>query len=333
MLIAGDIGGTKTILAAYAHDSSPSKPIVQRQYVSAQYPNLETITNEFLNEVNLPIHYAYFAVAGPIINGTAKLTNLPWKLSEQGFQRPPGIFSIRLMNDLEAIANSIPHLLPQDIQTINTGKSQSNGAKAVIAPGTGLGQAYLAWDGHEYRAHASEGGHASFAPHNDQEVQLLQYLWKQMKHVSVESVCSGIGVPNIYDFVKESQQLKEKPEVVSNFEGIPRSERTRVIFDEALKADEPDAICSKTLVVFLNILGAETGNLALKQLATSGIYLSGGIAMHLRSVLGDGRFMQTFVEKGRMSEMLQQIPIHIMLTRAALLGVAGYGLKELYRHA
>ncbi|GCE16385.1 glucokinase [Dictyobacter kobayashii] len=329
MLLAGDIGGTKTLLAAYASETSPNKPLAQRQYPSTDFPNLEAIVYQFREEVHLPIHHASFAVAGPIINGHVKLTNLPWELDEEELKQTTGFTSVRLMNDLEAIANSIPHLLPTNIKVVNVGKPVANGAKAILAPGTGLGEAFITWDGREYRAHASEGGHSSFSPENEDEIKLLQALWKQTKHVSAETVCSGIGIPNIYDYLKDTGYASETPAVVAQFTG-ERHTYTRHILNAALDKEQPCALSMRTLDMFLHILGSEAGNLVLKQLATGGLYLSGGIVEHLQNTLGDGRFLQSFISKGRFTEFLKGIPIYIILGRAALLGAAGYGLKMFY---
>lgn len=332
MLIAGDIGGTKTILAIYSPETNPHTPIAQQQFKSDEYESLGAMVRDFLQEVKLPVQYGCFAVAGPIIGGNAKLTNLPWKeLSEKGLCEELNFTNVRLMNDLEAVANSVPHLLPQDMVILNDGHVEPGGAIGVIAPGTGLGEAYMTWDGLEYRAHASEGGHANFAPSNDTEVQLLQYLWQQHHHVSVERVCSGIGMPNIYEFFKHNGYT-EAPEIAALLEQKEEQHRTEVIVTEAMKPN-PDKLCAITVSTFAAILGAETGNLALKCLSTGGIYMTGGIATNIIPYLQDSNFMAAFQRKGRFTTMLGDISIRLIVARAALLGVAGYGLKLFYRES
>jgi glucokinase len=332
MLLAGDIGGTKTLLAAYSSETSPQKPIVQRQYPSDQYESLSAMVHDFLAETKLPIQYGCFAVAGPVINGQAKLTNLSWKeLTEEGLSNELHFTSVRLMNDLEGIANSVPHLLPDDLHTINRGHVVPSGAIAVIAPGTGLGEAYMTWDGLEYRAHASEGGHANLAPSNMTELKLLEYLWQEHHHVSVERVCSGIGIPNIYNFFK-STGIPETSHIVEAIAQAEDQHRTKVIVEGAMR-ENPCQLCVKTIQTFAAILGTEAGNLALKQLATGGIYISGGIATSIIPYLTDDIFMKAFQRKGRFTQMLSAVPIHLIQakTHAALLGAAGYGIKLIYR--
>lgn len=330
MLIAGDIGGTKTILAAYSSETSPQKPIVQKQYPSDQYPSLGAMVREFLDDTRLPIHYACFAVAGPVINGRATLTNLPWKsIDEEELSQQLNLTSTRLMNDLEAVANSIPHLHINDLYTLNKGKATPNGAIGVIAPGTGLGEAYMTWDGLEYRAHASEGGHASFAPNSRTELKILAYLWDQHDHVSTERVCSGIGIPSIYQYFL-ANGYPESPTFKKRLDQAEEQHRTKVIVDEAMQ-EHPDPLCAQTIQTFAAILGGAAGNLALTELATGGIYIAGGIPMHILPYLNSKTFINAFQAKGRLQNILADIPVHVILARAALLGAAGYGLKLIYR--
>ena len=326
MLLAGDIGGTKTNLALYSDETGP-RPLVEATFPSAKYPGLEAIVREFLARVNLPepVKHATFGVAGPVVNHHATITNLPWVMEETQLGEALHIPSVVLLNDLEAIAYAVPYLEAADLCTLNAGQAVSEGAIAVIAPGTGLGEAFLTWDGSKYLAHTSEGGHADFAPSNELEINLLRSLFTRFKHVSFERVCSGSGIPNIYKFLKESGYAPESPDLAERLAAA--SDLTPIIFDAALKEDAPDKLCVATLHTFVSILGAEAGNLTLKVLATGGVYLGGGIPPRILSFLEDGRFMQAFQRKGRFTEMLGRIPVHVILNpKIALFGAACHGL-------
>ena len=204
MLLAGDIGGTKTVLGIFSADVGPRRPLVEKAYPSASYASLEDIAQCFLAEVKLPVETAVFGVAGPVIQGRAEITNLPWVMEETHLAKALQVRRAHLLNDLDAIANAVPHLADEDIRTIVPGVAVPGGAIAVIAPGTGLGEGFLTWDGTRYRSHPSEGGHASFAPTDDLQIDMLRYLTGKLGHVSFERVCSGIGIPNIYDYLRAS---------------------------------------------------------------------------------------------------------------------------------
>ncbi|MFL5653980.1 MAG: glucokinase [Ktedonobacteraceae bacterium] len=326
MLLAGDIGGTKTNLAIYS-DETGRRPLVEATFPSGKYPGLEAIVREFLARVNLPepVKHATFGVAGPVVNHRATITNLPWVMEETQLGEALHIPSVVLLNDLEAIAYAVPYLEAADLCTLNAGQAVSEGAIAVIAPGTGLGEAFLTWDGSKYLAHTSEGGHADFAPSNELEINLLRNLFTRFKHVSFERVCSGSGIPNIYKFLKESGYAPESPDLAERLAAA--SDLTPIIFDAALKEDTPDELCVATLNTFVSILGAEAGNLTLKVLATGGVYLGGGIPPRILPFLEDGRFMQAFQRKGRFTEMLGRVPVHVILNpKIALFGAACHGL-------
>lgn len=330
MLIAGDIGGTKTDLAIYSSESGPHAPLAEKEVHSADYPSLQAMVAEFLAQVKMPVHVASFDVAGPVINGHVKTTNLPWMLDEGSLARDLNLQSVHLMNDLEAVAMAVPLLRAADVVTINEGKPLPNGPIAIIAPGTGLGESFLTWDGSRYVAHSSEGGHSSFAPTSERQIRLLEYLWQRFDHVSVERVCSGIGIPNIYDYLRDVERMPERPEVAALIASV--SDRTKVIVGAALDPHKPSELCKKTVDMFVSILASEAGNLALKVLATGGIYLAGGVARHLVSVLQEPPFMQALAEKGRFRELVGRIPVHVITTRAALVGAASYGLESLRNH-
>ena len=325
MLLAGDIGGTKTDLALFSPEGGPRLPLAQREYRSSGYPSLSAMVGAFLAQVTLPVDRACFAVAGPVIGGTAKVTNLPWILDEAALARELNLSGVHLVNDLEALARAIPVLQPADLHVLNEGEPVAGGARAVIAPGTGLGEAFLTWDGSRFFAHASEGGHADFAPTDDCQVGLLQYLLRRYDHVSYEHVCSGIGIPNLYNYLRDSGYAPESLEMAH---GLPRGgDPPQLIAEAALHPSAPDALCVATLNLFLAILGAESGNLALKVLATGGIYLGGGIPTHIVPALGNGRFMAAFTRKGRFAELLQHVPVQVIVRPATLIGAASYGLE------
>ena len=209
MLLAGDIGGTKTRLAIFSNEAGPRAPLAEATFPSARYPSLEALSREFLAQVDLSVEQAIFGVAGPVVAGRATVTNLPWVIDEAQLQSALHLDSVRLLNDLEAIAHAVPLLESEDLFTLNTGEPMPGGTIAIVAPGTGLGEAFLTWNGSRYQAHASEGGHADFAPSNPLEAELLRYLMGRFDHVSYERVCSGLGLPNIYAFLKENHSAEE----------------------------------------------------------------------------------------------------------------------------
>jgi glucokinase len=327
MLIAGDIGGTKTDLAIYSIESGPHAPLAQAEVHSADYPSLQALVTEFLAQVKMPVDVASFDVAGPVINGHVKTTNLPWVMDESTMAKDLNLKVVHLMNDLEAVARAVPALRAEDVLTINRGEAVANAPIAIIAPGTGLGESFLTWDGSQYVAHGSEGGHSDFAPTDQRQIRLLAYLLPRLGHVGVERVCSGIGVPNIYEFLRDVEKIPETPEVA----GLIASAKdyTKVIVETALDPNHPSQLCRSTVEMLVQILASEAANLALKVLATGGIYLAGGVALHLLAALQDPRFMQGFTNKGRFKDLMSRIPIHVITTRAALVGAASYGLESL----
>jgi len=320
MILAGDIGGTKTILALFSRDSGPHQPLVESVFPSASYGSLEAIVREFLAGHPVLVEAASFGVAGPVVNGRAEITNLPWVIDAAQLRVALGSPYVSLLNDLESIAHAVPILEPDDIATLNPGVRVQGGALAVIAPGTGLGEAFLTWDGLRYRAHPSEGGHASFAPNTPAELALLQYLQERLDHVSFERVCSGIGIPNIYAYFRDRVFGQETPAVAERLKA--GGDPTPVIVNAAL-ADEPCPICAATLETFVGILGSEAGNLALKVLSTGGVFIGGGIPPRILGALRAERFLASFRDKGRFGDLLADMPVHVILNpKSALLGAA-----------
>lgn len=321
MLLAGDIGGTKTNLALY-DPATGLTPTAQQTFKSARYPSLKAVVADFLADVGLPVDRAVFGVAGPVVGGRASATNLPWRIDEAALREALGLEGVRLLNDLEATAYGVPHLSPGDLFPLNDAPARS-GTKAVIAPGTGLGEAILFYQGGHYHVIPSEGGHADFGPTNLLEIRLLRYLIGKFGHVSYERVASGKGLPNIYAFLKKNRYAEETPEMRKALRKA--ADPTPIIVQKAMAGE--CELSMATLNTFVSVLGAEAGNLALKVVATGGVYLGGGISPKILGKLKDGTFMAAFVNKGRFAELLAQIPVYVIMNeRTALLGAACYGL-------
>ncbi len=327
MLLAGDIGGTKTNLAIFPLDGEQRVPLAEATFPSGQYESLEALVADFLSHNNVTIERASFGVAGPVVAGQAKVTNLPWSMDEQRLQETLHIPKVYLLNDLDAMAHGVPFLKPIDLYTLNTGEAVSGGTLAVIAPGTGLGEAFLTWESDRYHAHPSEGGHTDFAPTNSSEMEMLRYLLERFDHVSYEHVCSGIGLPNIYAYYKEIVFLSE-PQWLSAQLAIT-NDPTPIIITAALDKTRDSELCNATLRTFVSILGAEAGNLALKVLANGGVYIGGGIPPRILSYFANNTFLRAFQAKGRFTEMLANVPVYIVTNpKLALLGAARHGLEN-----
>ena len=325
LLLAGDVGGTKTDLAVFSPEAGVGAPLAQSTFPSARYDSLEALVHDFLSQAGLQVERASFGVAGPVVSGRAAVTNLPWVIDSARLQEALHLSSVCLINDLVAIASAVPVLRPADLHCINVGQPVPGGAIAVIAPGTGLGEAFLTWNGAGYRPHPSEGGHADFAPTNSRQADLLNHLRGRWDHVSYERVCSGRGLPEIYQFLRDGGHAAEPGWLATEL--AQAGDPTPVIVNAALDRERPCKLCVATLDIFVSILGAEAGNLALKVLATGGVYLGGGIPRHIMSTLEQGRFLESFREKGRFSDLLSRVPVQvIMMPKAALLGAAWYGL-------
>ncbi len=325
MLLAGDIGGTKTSLAIYDAEHGPHHPLAEATFPSDDYDNLETIAREFLAQIDHTVEAASFGVAGPVVNGHVKTTNLPWEMDETTLREALGVRRVFLLNDLESIANAVPRLEAEDIFTLNEGQAESEGAIGVIAPGTGLGEGFLVWDGQHYRANPSEGGHTDFGPATPTQTELLRYWQAKKGHVSYEWVCSGIGIAHIYEFFKASGHAPEPAWLTEKLAAT--DDPTPVIVHSALHKDEP--LCRATLDTFIEILGAEAGNLALKILATGGIYLGGGIPPRILSKLEEPAFLNALRQKGRFQAMLTNFPVYVILNaQAGLIGAAAFGFDH-----
>jgi glucokinase len=326
MLLAGDIGGTKTVLGTFSAKAGPRAPLAEATFPSARYASLEALVREFLGRVSQPVDRASFGVAGPVVSGRAAITNLPWAIDESRLREALRLTSVRVVNDLNAVARAVPLLEQADTSALNAGEPVAGGAIAVIAPGTGLGEAFLTWEGSRYRTHSSEGGHADFAPTDARQLDLLRYLQQRFGHVSYERVCSGLGLPNLYAYLKDIGYASEPSWLA---EGLAAAaDPTPVIVDGAL-AGAPCELCVATLQMFVSILGAEAGNLTLKVLATGGIYLGGGIPPRILPFLRGEGFMRAFRGKGRLGDLLGRVPVHVILNpKAGLFGAAAHGLEQ-----
>jgi glucokinase len=321
MILAGDIGGTKTNLALFAHDSGPHQPLAEATFVSRNYTSLEAVIEEFLAAHPTNIEGAAFGVAGPVVGGRASITNLPWVIEVESLRTTLSVARVALLNDLQSIANAVPILEDDDVAVLNAGAPVTGGAIGVIAPGTGLGEALLTWDGQRYHAYPSEGGHASFAPTNADEIALLSYLLERIGHVSYERVCSGIGIPNLYAYFRDQVYAGGNGTIAAQIAAA--SDPTPIIINTALDPAQPCPACSATLAQFVRILGAEAGNLALKVLATGGIYIGGGIPPRILDALRRPDFISAFCNKGRFGTLLATIPIKVILNpKTALFGAA-----------
>lgn len=326
MLLAGDVGGTKTDLAIFSVERGPHVPLIESKVHTADYPSLQALARDFLDKTKIAVDVACFDVAGPVINGQVKVTNLPWQIDQVSLARDLNLKFVHLLNDLEAVARSVPILRPIDITTLNVGQPVPKGAIAVVAPGTGLGESFLTWNGSKYVSHSSEGGHSDFAPADEREIGLLKYMLERFHHVGVERVCSGIGIPNIYEYLRDIEQIPENPDIAQSIASA--GDRTPAITNAAFDKQNPSQLCRETLDTFVSILAGEAGNLALKVMATNGVYLAGGILLHVPRAYVASRFMESFKRKGRFTDLMGRIPVHLILNRAALVGSAAYGLDS-----
>ncbi len=324
-ILAGDIGGTKTVIGLFSEVGNRLHAIREETFPSQSYGSLDAILDQFLGPGSRPpLRMACFGVAGPVIDGKSKVTHLPWMLDEHRLAEVLDIPHVKLLNDLEVTAYGMFHLEPTDLYVLQPG-SLCKGNVAVIAAGTGLGEAILYWDGARYHSMATEGGHADFAPRSDLEIELLRYLRREYGRVSYERVLSGPGLFNIYRFLRDSGVASE-PEWLRT--RITEEEPGAVISAIGLTGDEP--LCTQALDLFVSVYGAEAGNLALKAFAIGGVYVGGGIAPKILPALQDGTFTRAFTDKGRFADLLRSIEVKVALNlRAPLLGAAHYGLMLL----
>jgi glucokinase len=321
VILAGDIGGTKTVLSILSKDSHGSLMCLQEQtYSSQQFPEFEDILTAFL-PADVNIKSACFGVAGPVVNQRCQTTNLPWLLDAEELKIKLNTSKVKLLNDLEAMALGMLYLPEHDLLELNPDAEVQAGNIAVIAAGTGLGEAILYWDGNKHHPMATEGGHSDLAANNTQQDLLLAYLRKSYPdHVSCERILSGIGFSHLYDFLCDQGFAPPCPDVPDTNSDI---DRNAVI--SRLGVTGEDSLCAEAVRLFVELYGAETGNLALKSLATGGIFIGGGIAPKILSAMQDGKFMHAFKAKGRFFPLLEKIPVKLSLNpRTPLIGAINY---------
>lgn len=325
-VLAGDIGGTKTNLALYAVDRSRALTVVREaSYRSQEHRGLEAVVADFLAGGRERVNAAAFGVAGPIVDDQVKTTNLPWMVRAKRLARLVGGRPVRLLNDLEATAYGGLFLPRRRVEWLVRGRRRP-GNVAVIAAGTGLGQAFLYWDGARHRPVATEGGHADFAPRNDKELALLVYLQKRFPRISYERVLSGPGLVNIFSFLAEELGRPVAPRVR---ERLAQEDAAAVIGEAGVAGTCPASV--EAVETFVSLYGAQAGNLALTVMATGGVFVGGGIAVKLLPKMKNGAFVSSFIDKGRYRDFMAAIPIGVLLEpKTALLGAA-HAAAELLR--
>ncbi|MFT4577327.1 MAG: glucokinase [Nitrospinales bacterium] len=323
MILAGDIGGTKSYLALFDESKNRLGKIRETRFENRKFPDFDSIIEEFLKDGNEKPRVACMGVAGPIVDGNCSLTNLDWRVETGRLKKQ--IDKVYLINDLVALACAVPCLEDKDVAVLQPGLQLKEGRISVVAAGTGLGHAFLIPTGSgKYYAVDSEGGHADFAPRNKLETELLFFLQKKFARVSVERVVSGPGVVHIFEFIKEYFYSGTSEDWQ---EGLRNEELAAEIISCAVK--KQSELCEKTLSLFVELYGALAGNLALQFLSKGGIYLGGGIVPRILPLLKQGLFMQSFLEKGRFKNFLTEFPVKVILNdRSALLGAAQYAFKH-----
>jgi len=322
MILAGDIGGTKVHLALYSFANGRLNVARDERFAAQEFATLDAVVERFLGTVeHEEIVAACFGCPGPVRDGRLKLTNLPWTLDARDLAKSLGIEHIFLLNDLEANGYGIPELAPESVVTLHEGDAAAVGHRGLIAAGTGLGEALLIWDGKAHRPIASEGGHCDFAARTDREMALLTYLQRKLHgRVSCERVVSGLGIQNIYAFLRDVEWMDEPTWLHKR---VTTEDPNAVIGECA--ADGSNDLCRETMQTFAAAYGAEAGNIALKVLALGGMYLGGGIAPKILKTLAGGGFIQAFLDKGRLSPLMESIPVRVILDEScALLGAAAY---------
>ncbi len=319
-VLAGDIGGTKTRLAIIDVDGVELDIRVEETFPSQEHASLRAIIQQFIRAHPEPVGAACFGVAGPVRNNVAKATNLPWHIDAAELAERFGIARVSLLNDLEANAWGIQALGDEDIFELHPGAEDASGNAAIIAAGTGLGEAGMYFDGKVLRPFATEGGHTDFSPNSDQEIELLRYLKQQYAHVSWERVLAGPGLVHIHDFLRYAKQ-SDTPAWLAE---AMRAGDPAAAISRAAQARRDD-ICEESLELFVHLYGVEAGNLALKHMASGGVYIGGGIAPKILDWLKGEEFISAFRGKGRMRPLLERIPVRVILNdRTALYGPAVY---------
>ena len=326
MILAGDIGGTNSRLAAFETEGNRLQRVVEKIYPSREHAGLAEIVAHFVKTEGIPAQSACFGVAGPVTHGRSKISNLPWVIDSRELAAQLKLRTVGLINDLEALAYGLDALESTDFVTISEGSREAEGNMAVVSAGSGLGEAGLYWDGFRHHPFACEGGHTEFAPKNDVEIELLQYLMKKYgnKHVSYERILSGPGVKNIYEFLRDTGK-EEEPSWLK--EQLTAAADAPALISE-LALNKKAQICDRTLSIFVSVFGSEAGNCALKFMGTGGIFVA-GIAGKIVAKMKEPGFMESFLDKGRMNSLLEAIPVKIVLNDdSGLIGAARFTLVQ-----
>jgi glucokinase len=325
MILAGEIGGTRTRLAAYRTEGNRLQLVVEKIYMSQEHAGLADILPQFIRSEGIPVHSACFGVAGPVRAGRSKISNLPWIIDAKELAKQLKLASVGLLNDLEAYAYGIDALESKDFITLADGSEDAEGNRAVISAKTGLGVAGLYWDGFRHHPFACEGGHADFAPKNELQTELLVHLQKKYGRVSCERILSGPGIKHIYEFLRDAHKAEEPSWLRDQLAAAP--DQPALISKLAVEGKAP--LCEQTLSLFVSVFGAEAGNCALHYMSTGGIFIGGTIAAKIQQKMKDGDFMRAFIDKGRMEAILKDIPVKIIVNDdCGLLGAARYTLVQ-----
>lgn len=320
-VLVGDIGGTKTHLAVAQWREGQCCLEAERRYPSRDYPGLEVIVCEYLATVQMRVNCGALAIAGPVMGERCEATNLPWQIQARALEAATGLERLHLLNDLEAVAWGIGGLDERQVQTLQVGDPAAQGHIAVVAPGTGLGQAGLFWDGQRYHPFATEGGHTDFAPRDAREWALLEQLSARFGRVSWERVVSGLGIENLYHFLCQYRNRPRHPDM----EAVMARQGDVAAAVAQLATADACPVCRETLELFMALLGREVGNTALKLMARGGVYLAGGIVPKNLALATQSDFLPNFLDKGRMRPLLEAMPVRVVLeARVALLGAALY---------
>ena len=331
MILAGEIGATRTRLAAFETEGNRLALVVEKDYMSNERDGLAGILTEFVKTEGIPVHSACLGVAGPVRAGRSKISNLPWVIDARDVAKQLRLNSVGLLNDLEAYAYGIDGLDSKDFITLSEGSEDAEGNRAVISAKTGLGMAGLYWDGFRHHPFACEGGHADFAPRNDLQAELLAYLRKKYGRISAERILSGPGIKNIYDFLRDTHKAEEPEWLRSEMTAAP--DPPALISRTAL--DGKAAICDQAMTIFVSVFGAQTGNCALNFMSTGGIFIGGSIAAKIVPKMKDPVFMESFLDKGRMESILKDMPVKIVANDdCGMIGAARYTLvQKAFRNA
>jgi len=325
VILAGEIGATRTRLAAFETEGSRLQCVVEKAYMSQQHEGLSGILADFIKTEGIPVHSACVGVAGPVRAGRSKISNLPWVIDARDVAKQLRLNSVGLLNDLEAYAYGIDGLESRDFIPLTEGAEEAEGNRAVISAKTGLGMAGLYWDGFRHHPFACEGGHADFAPRNDLQMELLAYLQKKYGRISCERILSGPGIKHIYDFLRDTRRADEPEWLRTQMSAAP--DPPALISQLALNGNS--AICDQTLSIFVSVFGAQTGNCALNFMSTGGIFIGGSIAAKIVPKMKDPLFLESFLDKGRMGTILKDIPIKIVINDdSGMIGAARYTLIQ-----